>query len=381
MNRKKIFLIGSLSSIHIYNYIKNVLSMTDFDITVYHTNSLSSIRKEYMDYYRRVGINIIGGFSILEVGRIKYIISIYKGIKSLGNFDFLHMHYVSYYFCPIIYLFRKKFKFIILSYWGSDLLRSSLFKRLLTLPLINHSKKISFMTQDMLDYFGRLSYPFKKNIIKCSVEDLGSLYCEKIDSCIRMLSIEKKYIYNYFGLQSQKKTIVIGYCGRKEMRQYETINSLLQLPKKVLSSIQLLIPAFGITSELKSKIENLCNENNLSYHIYDKFMDFNEIPKFRCISDIFIHAQTTDALSAAMLEHLYAGSIVLNGSWLKYTILQKHHVKYFQFSNFEELPNSLIDILNNYDVIKEEMQENRSKLVVLLSWEHYRSLWLNLYHN
>jgi hypothetical protein len=43
-------------------------------------------------------------------------------------------------------------------------------------------------------------------------------------------------------------------------------------------------------------------------------MDFVEISNLTKIVDIRIHVQTTDSLSATMLEHLYAGNIVIAGN-------------------------------------------------------------------
>lgn len=374
--RKKIFLVGSLSNIHIYNYIVNVLSLLDIDIVVYHTASLSTIREDYLDFYKKKGIQIFGGRSIVEIGVINYMRLFYKTIKSLNDYDYLHLHYVNHYLCPILFLFRKKFNKIILSYWGSDLYRSSFIKRLMVFPLLRVSSSISFITVDMLNYFSGLYGKYRE---KCVILDFGNQFFDEIDACLKNYENEKNEIKRYFNLSQEKIVIVVGYCGRVEMRQLETIQALLSLPREIIQNVQFAIPAWGIDNVLKQKISAICEHFHVSYQIYTSFMNPYEIVRFRTVADIFIHAQITDALSSAMLEHLYAGSIVINGSWLRYNILQNNDIQFVSFLDFQELPKIFQNVLLNYAAYKEAALKNRIKVKQIASWDTWRSRWINLY--
>lgn len=377
--RKKILLVGSLSNIHLFNYIVNVLSKMNINLVAYHTASLLTIPNEYKDYYNSIGLRIIGGYSIKDVGRIRFVQLAFQGFKSLDSFDYVHLHYVSHYICPIIYLFRRKFKHIILSYWGSDLYRSSMTTRLMTLPLINASSIISFITNDMLDYFRQLSFFYRRNIHKGQILDFGNPFFSNIDNCLNNLPANSNDIVSYFGLEKNKIIIVVGYCGRKEMRQFETIEAIAKMPLHALDKIQLAIPAWGISDTLYRRILTLCDSLKIPYRVYRNFMNPNEVARFRSISDVFIHAQISDALSSAMLENLYAGCIVLNGEWLRYKVFEKEKISYVTFRDFKDLSKQLETVLSNYEEFRAISQKNREKVYLIASWNIWQEKWLNLY--
>ena len=101
--------------------------------------------------------------------------------------------------------------------------------------------------------------------------------------------------------------------------------------------------------------------------------------KLRKTTDIFILAQTTDALSNSMLESLYAGAIVINASWLRYSSLKNEGVYYLTFDSFDRMNRVLVNILNNYDQEKENCLINKEKIAKISSWYYLRDNWKNLY--
>ena len=70
---KRILIVGSLNSIHMYNYILNVVSQLKVSVTVYNTSSNTTIRSDYLELYNKLGITILGGYSIKDVGRLKFV--------------------------------------------------------------------------------------------------------------------------------------------------------------------------------------------------------------------------------------------------------------------------------------------------------------------
>lgn len=108
-------------------------------------------------------------------------------------------------------------------------------------------------------------------------------------------------------------------------------------------------------------------------------MNPDTVSKFRAITDIFIHAQTTDAISCAMIEHLFAGSIVINGEWLKYGILDENDISYEIFKNFDSLPKVLERAIDNIEELKDNQILNQSRIEKVWSWNSLRKFSLNLY--
>ncbi len=104
-----------------------------------------------------------------------------------------------------------------------------------------------------------------------------------------------------------------------------------------------------------------------------------QVSKLRVITDVFINPQVSDALSNAMLESLYTGALVLNGSWLKYSILDESGIVYYKYDSIEALGKALCSIIDCYESKKKETLFNKKKVYEISSWEYLRKKWLQLY--
>lgn len=373
----RILIVADFSSIHVYNYLINVISKIDCECIGYHIVS-TPISNLFASYYIDNNIKIIEGVDPVEYqinGAYSFTKQTYKKIMTLGKFDYLHVHAVRLFVCPALFLANKNFDNIILTYWGSDLYRVSNSQLLKTIPLLYKSKKIVMMTEDMKLYFKKLPWYVSCFSNKICITDFGNMFYEKIINYSKI----RKNLKEEFGLSSNKIALTIGYVGRPQMQQFEAIQSILSLISKHKDIIQIAIPAYGIDEKDFSRIDHLLKTTGIQYGIYPDFMDADRVSKFRSISDIFVHSQTTDALSSAMLEHLFAGSIVVNGAWLKYSSLDDNGIFYRQFSSFSNLPHVLEDVLENFDDEVKKCTINRENIAKISSWEYLRENWISLY--
>lgn len=373
-DKKKILIIADFGSIHLYNYAKNVLSNIKGSIYGFNiAGPIEAIRPNFKQFYDEIGIKLYGGIKLKE-GKLKYMITVYKELSKLGSFDICHLHFASHYICPSVYLLRKKYGKIILSFWGSDLYRANAIVRSLYHPLIEKSSAVSFITEDMFEYFKK--YFNKESIIsKCTLLDFGNLFFQDIDDIGSSFNMNR--FYDQLQLNCKKITITVGYCWRSQMRQYEAIKRILPVVDK--NYMQIAIPAYGIPENEKKKIQELLDPSGISYVIYDYFMGADEVPALRKLTDIFIHPQTSDALSNAMTEHIYAGSVVINGEWLNYKILDDNKVFYIKFKSIEDLPLVLSKTLKNIDNYQLKAQKNKDIVESFTSWKYWAPKWLELY--
>lgn len=371
---KKILVIADIDSVHTYNFCRNFLAQTDLEVTLLNLKGeRSTVKPDYLHYYESMHYNLAFCKS-LRSGHVNYMMSFYKALKELGCFDYVHIHFVSHYVAIPVFLLSRRYEKIILTYWGSDLFRSSATKRLMTLPLLNRSNKISFITSEMFDRFKSLSYPYRKNLKKCQVVDYGNLFFESIKTAQKN-GIDNIKAKNILGFPKGKIVISIGYCWRKEMQQLKTLESILGGGFKYKDKIMFVIPAVGIDETNKSHIVDCLERNNADYFIQEEFWDMEQITAFRMATDIFVHAQTTDSLSAAMMEHLYAGGIVVNGEWLKYEVLEKHKVYYLQFERMIQIPELLNKVIDNLDKYRAKCKENQEIINGFASWDYWRPQW------
>jgi len=93
-------------------------------------------------------------------------------------------------------------------------------------------------------------------------------------------------------------------------------------------------------------------------------------------ADIFVHAQSTDAASASMQEHLYAGAVVFNGSWLRYDDLLARGADFRTFTGYVDLAEQIEQVVAGG--LEDALRQSRARNAVLAlsSWDAVREEWL-----
>lgn len=372
--------MGNPASIHIYNYVKNVLCKEGYDVTIYYYCSEEKLvlRDEVSAFYDQYEVKLVRGYNPADYGKFsffKYHKKTVRLLKSLGPFDILHELYIWYYISPAIYRVRHLYKKIVLTYFGSDLYRNSFIERIMTVPSLAAADNITLISTDMMDYFKKSPSYLRRYLKKCSIVDLGNMFYDRIAK----LSRNRGFCKSSLGFNPSKTLITIGYVGRPQMRQYETLKTLLSDTRILNLQVQFAVPAYGISEENYNKIQSLVKDTGTKIIVFRDFMDAEKVSSLRAATDIFIHAQTTDALSCAMLEHLFAGSIVVNGSWLQYGTLMDKNVYYKSFDKFASLSEEIIRIIDNIDKEKDLSSHNREIISQISSWDGLRPLWLKQY--
>lgn len=376
--RIRVLLIGNPASIHVFNYVKNVLCYEGYDITIFNYNGVNvGVRDDYSAFYTNHNVKLIEGYKPVDFwkwGYRKYVKKTERLLESLGQFDVLHEHYVKDYIAPVIYQLRYLYGRIVLTYYGSDLYRTNIVRRFLTLPSLFAAHRITLISDDMMDSF-KSALLFNRFSKKCSVVDFGNMFYDRINS----LDNKKEDCKKSLGFEPNTLLITVGYVGRPQMQQYETIEALTNDNRFPYKKVQFAIPAYGMSNDDYDKIQKLAQNRGMSIMLFRDFMGEEEVSKLRVATDIFIHAQTTDALSCAMLEHLFAGSIVVNGAWLRYGTLAKNKVYYRSFDSFRTLSDELLAVINNINEGYCKASYNRDIISHISSWESLRPFWLQQY--
>ena len=104
-------------------------------------------------------------------------------------------------------------------------------------------------------------------------------------------------------------------------------------------------------------------------------MTDRELALYRSAINIMIQVQSTDSFSGAMQEHLYAGSLVITGNWLPYSVLDDEHVEYIKVSEIQEIGE---EVSNN---LKKTVDLNKNKRAIakFSKWNLTLQTWINLY--
>lgn len=380
--RKRILVVGDLKNFHMYNYISQAIVKADAEIVALHTlGTMQGFHEKFLSFYKENGVEVVLGVDPSTVRgrfhRFKFLKSAFTLFNSLGHFDVLHIQNMNSAYVLPSFFARKQFKKIVLTYWGSDLYRSNSVQRLMTLPLLQKADIITMMSKDMLDYFSKLSFVFSRHKNKCQVIDFGDMLYPIID---KLKSGDVSVYKKEFGINEDRIVITIGYKGRPEMRQLESVLSLLPYQETIAHRVHLFFPLFTMEDKDIEKLANALDKTSYQYTLYPEFMYEEQVSRLRVITGIFVNPQTTDALSNAMLESLYAGAAVANGSWLKYSILDDMGVLYYKFDTMDELGKVVSSLVDSIETIKKETIINRDKIYEISSWESLQKKWLALYN-
>jgi hypothetical protein len=134
---------------------------------------------------------------------------------------------------------------------------------------------------------------------------------------------------------------------------------------------------YGGNVHYKDKIVRKLNSMDYQFTVLTSFLNDRQVAMLRKASDYFINLQITDQLSGSMLEHLYAGSTVLTGSWLPYNILDGLGIRLLKVNDVPQAAKVIKDHLLNG---KTDDSEMNGKLIYDFSyWGNCIKSWNDLY--
>lgn len=380
--KKKILIIGNDASIYIKRYIENVLLDNVFDV---YLTSLSNNNGKFQEFYINNGVKIVNLKFDLPVlrsipkvnGALQLLTQWCRLLKLKRKFDIVHFHFIEHLIvAPLagINWFRGNSAEIIFTFWGSDLFRVSDKMLKKVGKSFEYLKYITMNSNDLFVKFHQVySHKFdsKLRMVRWGVatfDDISTIYeSENRESC-----------KEFFGISKNKTVLSVGYNADRAQQHLKALRSLAVLPPKAWKDVVIVLPMTyrAITAKYKSDIIAELSKLECEYKIFETFMSDMDVAKLRLATDIFIHAQTTDALSGTMQEYLYAGSVVLNPAWIKYDELGEIGVSYIEYKDFNELPQVVSRLI--YEGAKHNT-DNKEKLHAFTSWEAVKSKWADLY--
>jgi hypothetical protein len=307
---RKILVIGNGDSIFVRDFI-NQYSQRDCIvdlISLGHQPLLMGVRHQ-----RNCTVN--PSFKILN--QIHMYRALALSMKAMDNdYDCIVIHFVSFNLAPHIYRLKRKSKKVVAVVWGSDFYRvSSKIKIFLQDIIYANVKNIVFTNAATRDKFSS-DKPFIQES-KLAVARFGLPALDEIGDLLEHPAYDQ-WCLN-FNVPTNKIKIMVGYNANPAHHQLLVIDKVCELDKEIINAIHLIFPlgyGDGGSGDLIRK--KLQEKEIKNYTVLDKFYDFHEVAKLRCITDILINIQPSDQFSGSMQETLYAGGSVIAGSWLPY---------------------------------------------------------------
>ncbi len=354
---KRILFLCSFHTVYLIRLIANIKErFPSYSISVLtETRDYLSYLKEYVDH-----IYVYGTF--FELNDILY---------QIENYDVFQTLWIEHVWCYFKTIIRSKCERLNLCIGGSDLYRSDEYGFQYKKDLIDLADIISGETEETIATFLN-KYPEATDKMRCVVHGVSVIdYIDKV-------SASKQELCSKFNIPSDKIIITCGHNANKAHQHVAMINSIKQLSEEVKNQAFFVFPMTYNSVDVKyvEQIKNMLNEAEVGFRVMTDFMDENEMAEYAKVSDIMIHVQTTDQLSSTMLEEMYAGAVIIAGSWLPYESLSNRGIFFLTVNNIQEISKIISNIIDNMDFYKTHCINNRAIIREYISWDSVVGTWI-----
>ena len=334
----KYLVVGDANSMHIYNFAKTVLLPLKYEVHLL-TLSVEPIRETYRKFYRENGVIV---HSVAEkqyrdwgkkdrLHRVLHLLRKLKLMRDVPKVDICHVHSVYKTALMLVLCNRKKFDKLILSYWGGDIEDRT--------PSVIKLRKKCFRFADAITVTVKQTYQDFRELYGPQYDDKLSICRFATDGlqCIHEISEKKsrQSCRELYGIPDDKICITCGYSAYAAQHQEYCLQEIDKLDERIKNKLFVIVPMqYGrYDAAYIEKVHDVAKHCTFSCKILEDFVPFEVSAQLALATDIYIHVRDTDAFSNALKEHVYAGSFVIKGDWLRY--LELDEMKYLKLSMYE----------------------------------------------
>lgn len=362
-NRRKVLVLCIAYSVYTKQLIENISKRYDNVEFSLLTRAEENTKKINSQYLRHIYC-------------YKTKIDLKEILEQLPVYDAMQLLWIEQEWAYFYQLIREKTKLLNLNVGGSDFYRADREKREYKRKLIMCADRITAETEKTVQEFR--AYYRKETIDKMGLLPFG---IEVLDWINASRTCDRNKLKEKFHIPLNKIVITCGHNAIEEHQHIKMISVLKQLPKNIK---ELIVCVFPMTYPQNKKdyinsVQAELEGSGLEHVVLTEFMNFQSMAEYALISDIMIHVQTTDQLSSTMLEEMYAGSIVIAGSWLPYQSLHDMEIYFLDVDTIPEVTMVLEDVVANIENYKEKCRGNSEIVWNHSSWDElapkWRALW------
>lgn len=345
----KYLIISDAASMHVYNFVRFFLAGEGNEIYILR-HSLMEIPEEYQKFYDENNVTVFTAdspdASSNRLATAKRLIRKCIFLLKLGKVDVCHIHYLHMQSILLYKLFKRNFKRLVLTYWGTDV-------------LIPSEKEIQKQKQ-ILPYADKITVTVKnsKNVF---CERFGHGYDDKLEVVhfpsgavpkIKEISEKKtrQQCREEIGVPDGKLLLVCGYNADPAQRQDICLNEISLLPEELKDRLHVVIPVQynRFDNDYIERVKQAAAECGTSYEVLEEYVPFERNAVMCLATDIYLNLRISDAFSNAMKEQVTAGSLMIQGDWLNYIEVDEMNAPVVKISDLSELHTALEKVMKNY---------------------------------
>lgn len=287
--------------------------------------------------------------------------------KNRIHYDNIQIHYVDilhHLAVPVYRLSTKKLTAVI---WGSDLMRCG--RKDILSTILNQCNSINCQTVKMQAGLRELLNKRSQKKVKFTHNLFG---LEPIDEIrkLKIQNIPQDKLCDQLDLPENKKIILVGYSATPA-HQHLAIVAELRKHQELLQDCCFVFPfTYGKFPDYVNLVKQELNNSKLYYKIFDNFLNNADIAKLRLSTHVCIIMPTTDSASGTVMEHLYAGSTLITGDWIDYSMLKELGA---HFHSIKSIPDDLASCLLN--VKNTKGKTDFRQIASICDWQHTVKGW------
>ena len=286
------------------------------------------------------------------------------------QYDLVNIHSwnrISFFLYP---LYRIICVQLMISPWGSDVYRINAFDKVMAKFCYHRADYISVPPINFRDDIAKIFNVSNRKFVNLGFgsDTIDALNAQKRLSkteAKKRLRLEDFYI------------ITCGYNASPSQNHCKILDAIEKIRLQLPQNTCLVFPfTYGGTEQYTNEVNQRLERSGIKYVMYTDYLSLDEIVALRKSSDIFIHMQYSDAYSASVQEYLLCDVAVINAVWLKYPTLEAFGKPYKQIDTFEQLSDSILEILlGQYPIIPTELKSVISKN----GWNEKAKDWMTFY--
>lgn len=300
---------------------------------------------------------------------------LYGILNELPEYDVFQMLWIENIWVYFRNIIREKCKRLNLGVGGSDLYRARKAEQIYKKQLIDMADIISAQTEATISAFVK-RYPSTGGKIRWVNYGIEALECMDQECMMRAREKRKR-----LDIPDDAIVIMCGYNASEAHRHVDLIQALSGMDESVKEKIALILPMTypnGQESYIE-EVESRLSSCGIRYRILTEYMNLQDMAEIEVLSDILITIQTTDQLSSTMLETMYAGKLVIAGSWLPYENLRESGIFFVSIDEIADLAKTVTEVVTNYRSFQDKCMANKEIVYDMSSWNaasgRWRSLW------
>lgn len=298
-----------------------------------------------------------------------------KALRKIHTaYDAVHMLFLHVGYSPWVKRIRKTSPRIVVSVFGSDFYQSPPIIRTLLKRIVKQTDLFTAANPKTLSDFAQY-YGLTSEYLRLCRFGLSPL-----DTIKALNPLTRAQAKEQLGFPSESLLIVCGYNASPLQQHEELIDSLRSKTDQFFENTLFVFPiASNADAARKAKIRQLLETSGLYFKTIDTYLSDGDLAKLRLAADVMIQVQKTDQLSGSMQEHLFAGSVVITGSWLPYAVFDEEGIFLERVHDVSACGSCLSHLLKNLDEYRQKSVANAYKIWRLSSWESNIADWLKLY--